>query len=118
MCGAIFYKRTVCKTLLFVGAAMSVNAVALQAPGQQGITKPGDTPKWEAVSIKPCVSGETGARGTGPGNARISVSPPGRLTLSPGRLSSTCITVARLITQTFLSQPDGRRDPQIAMDGG
>src|SRR5262245_52687518 len=119
MCDAIFCKRTVCKTLLFVGAAMSVNAVALQAPAQQGITKPGDTPKWEAVSIKPCdgaASAGAGARGAGlgtagPRTARIPI-------VSPGRLNLTCSTVARLIAQAYLSLPDGRRNLQITIDGG
>src|SRR5215475_10305 len=113
MCDGIFYRWTVCKTLLCVGAAMSVNAVALQATAQQGITKPGDTPKWEAVSIKPCgraASAGPRGRGAGPGTARIPIA-------SPGRLNLTCTTVSRLIAQAYLSLPDGRRNVQITMDG-
>ena len=114
MCDGIFYRRTVCKTLLCVGAAMSVNAVALQATAQQGITRPGDTPKWEAVSIKPCgraASAGPRGRGAGPGTARIPIA-------SPGRLNLTCTTVSRLIAQAYLSLPNGRRNVQITIDGG
>jgi uncharacterized protein (TIGR03435 family) len=41
----------------------------LQPPGAQvGVTRPADTPKWEAVSIRPCApAGAGGARGGGGG---------------------------------------------------
>jgi hypothetical protein len=97
MCDGIPYKRTVCKTLLFVGAAMSVNAVAFQAPAQRPIINPADSPKWEAVFIKPCGQAPSvggGARGAGPGTARIPI-------VSPGQMNLTCTTVARLITQAY-----------------
>jgi uncharacterized protein (TIGR03435 family) len=79
------YKRAVCKALLFVSAAMSVNAVALQAPLQRAITNPADTPKWEAASIKPCASGS-----------------PSHGSFSPGRLTLECQNLWFLVQAAYL----------------
>jgi len=82
---AILYKRAVCKALLFVGAAMSVSAIARKAPVQQAISNPANTPKWEAVSIKPCASGS-----------------PSHGNFSPGRLTLECQNLWSLVQLAYL----------------
>src|SRR5689334_25164157 len=86
--------KNLSKALLLAGAAMTavlpivagiVNASAAQNTQSEPITRPADTPKWEAVSIKRCAPvGRGGGRGP---------APEGRLTFSPGRLTLTCATV-------------------------
>src|SRR5215475_4376056 len=114
--------KDVRKVVLLAGVTMTavipiivgiVNASPKQTSQSQATRQPADTPKWEAVSIKPCAPAGTGGRGGGRGPA-----PGGRLTFSPGRLNLTCTTVARLISQAYLTRPDGTRNPQIAMEGG
>jgi uncharacterized protein (TIGR03435 family) len=91
------------KVVLF--AVSAIPAVIIPA---QSVVRPADTPKWEAVSIKPCKPNE-GGRGRG-GGGGVPIAGPGRLDLK-------CSTAARLITQAYLSLPDGRRNLQASMDG-
>ena len=54
------------------------------------------TPKFEAVSVKPCKS--EGGRGGGGGGA------------SPGRLRETCVTLMSLIRQAYVQYANGRQN--------
>jgi uncharacterized protein (TIGR03435 family) len=91
---------------MFFFAVSALTAAIIPA---QTTARPTDTPKWEAVSIKPCQPNE-GGRGRGGGGAGAPIA-------GPGRLDFKCTTAARLITQAYLSLPDGRRNLQASMDG-
>jgi uncharacterized protein (TIGR03435 family) len=88
---------------------LAVSALAAVMLPAQSVVRPVDTPKWEAVSIKPCKPNE-GGRGRGGGGAGAPI-------VGPGRLDFKCTTAARLIAQAYLSLPDGRRNLQASMDG-
>ena len=69
----------------------------------QNRTRPANTPKWEAVSIKPCgpSSLPEGQRGDGPGG------PPFRFT--PDRMTLRCMEVRKLVQsayKTYLDDPN------------
>jgi bla regulator protein BlaR1 len=57
---------------------------------------PSSTPKWEAVSIRPCKNGEAGF-------------PQGGAT--PGRLRTPCVTLVSLIRSAYIAHVDGQPGP-------
>ncbi len=65
--------------------------------------------KFDAASIKPCVSADIPARGGGRGGA-------GGISSAPGRLRAECQTVDQLIREAYLRYPDGKSLP-AAMNG-
>jgi uncharacterized protein (TIGR03435 family) len=99
----------------------SRNVVALMALLQQSAgdsqTLRASTPKWEAVSVRPCgaVGGGVGGRGGGPAG--------GGGSFSPGRLTLNCQVVNGLISAAYVINADGRRfnifaAAQVPVEGG
>lgn len=103
------------RTLLLTSAALSVLAIPF-AVGvikgsalSQGIIRPLDTPKWEAVSIKPCSPDPT-VRGGGRGG----------LVVHPGRLVMTCMPVMFAIQDAYVrSATETLKHPgSVSISGG
>jgi uncharacterized protein (TIGR03435 family) len=97
-----------------VTAMIAIGGWNVQAQSSQAITRPVDTPKWEAVSIKSCAPGNVGrgsggGRGAGPGT-----------NASPDRLTLPCLTVSMLVNQAFVTFVGGNtnlRQP-VRVEGG
>jgi uncharacterized protein (TIGR03435 family) len=94
--------------LLAVSALMPVTAVQIQSG--QTITRTAGTPKWEAVSIKPCRENDpgTGQRGGEPGF-------PFRF--SAERMTLKCLTVRKLIQSAYKTYVADPRAPFSDEDG-
>jgi uncharacterized protein (TIGR03435 family) len=98
----------------------SRNVVALMALLQQSVgdshTLQASTPKWEAVSVRPCGAAGGGVGGRGGG-------PAGGGSFSPGRLTLNCQVVSGLISAAYVINADGRRfnifaAAQVPVEGG
>ena len=75
----------------------------------QPITRPADTPKWEAVSVRQCRgdSSPGAARGGGNGGAPS----PGAMGTSPGRLRVTCMPLEWLIERAYVKYLESDMKP-------
>ena len=102
------------------GIGVIVSAVMMCTPttSAQTVTAQADTPKWEAVSIKPCKPAEAGRGGRGGGGrggGGIPVSAPGRLDLR-------CSTVMQFIRQAYVTYADGKGNSSlvnvVSIEGG
>jgi uncharacterized protein (TIGR03435 family) len=92
--GRVAHELRVSRMLLLAMAAVFPFAVPIgvgmmnASPSSQNILRPADTPKWEAVSIKPCMDQNNGGRGRGGGP-------------SPGRLNMPCFPVKFFIQSAY-----------------
>jgi bla regulator protein blaR1 len=89
-------------------AAMAAPVVAGMMTAQTH-SRPADTPKWEAVSVKPC-----GPAAVGPGQRGQGGGPP--LSFSADRMTLRCMNVMRLIKsayKTYFDEPNMPGPPAI-----
>ena len=88
------------------GIILSITAIAafvVPLLARQNSGPPSDTPRWEAVSVKPCA-----VRGTRGGGAR----------LSPGRMALNCQPVSAFIAWAYVQYAGGRARPFYAIGNG
>jgi uncharacterized protein (TIGR03435 family) len=93
-------------------AMLQQNQVSSQAPiPVQAIARPAGTPKWEVVSIRPCVLPvQAGNRGGGPRGSNSPI-------LSPGRMTLNCQSIAGLIATAYLLFAKGQSQPFYSVGG-
>jgi uncharacterized protein (TIGR03435 family) len=79
--------------------ASTITASPIAAQSEQNITRPADTPKWEAVSIKRCGANVEGGRRSERGPS------------SPDRLRLDCQTAKSLIFWSYVQWANGHFNP-------